>query len=403
MSTEVHLSTKAGVGFSKQTESKQAGMEAAKAAMAEAGGRADLVIVYSTSKHDPKGLAEGIRSVVGKEARMIGGWGVGIITKDQIAYGGYEVGVAVVNSTTAKYDLFIQPNLNKDEAAAGEALGKQIRAKGYGDDASLLLMYDSIKDTKPSLNMATPMLEGMGKALGKWPSAAGVGLLGDMQFNLTSQWFDDRIETQSLMALAFSGSVRMDTVIMHGCKPSGGYHKITKTDGPVVLEIDNRPAVDVVGELLGGSKSWEEYPLFVTLGVNKGGKFDAFKEDNYANRLCMGVDRERKGLIMFEPDLKPGMEVQLMRRSIDFDYMKERVDNLFSKVGDRKPFLAIYIDCAGRASAYCNTDREEAAEIQKWVASRVPTLGLYSGVEIAKVGNDMQALDWTGVLCVFSE
>ena len=26
----------------------------------------------------------------------------------------------------------------------------------------------------------------------------------------------------------------------------------------------------------------------------------------------------------------------------------------------------------------------------------------YPGVEIAKVGNDIQALDWTGVLCIFS-
>lgn len=33
----------------------------------------------------------------------------------------------------------------------------------------------------------------------------------------------------------------------------------------------------------------------------------------------------------------------------------------------------------------------------------MPLLGLYSGVEIARVGGQMQALDWTGVLCVFSE
>jgi hypothetical protein len=31
----------------------------------------------------------------------------------------------------------------------------------------------------------------------------------------------------------------------------------------------------------------------------------------------MGVDKDRGGLIMFEPDLTEGSEVQLMRRSID--------------------------------------------------------------------------------------
>jgi hypothetical protein len=208
------------------------------------------------------------------------------------------------------------------------------------------------------------------------------------------------------MALVVSGSGRLDSTIMHGCKPAGGYHKITKTDGATVLEIDGRPAVEVIAGLLGptSDKSWEDYPLFITLGVNRGGKFDDFKEDNYANRLCMSVDKERGGLVMFEPDLLPGHEVQLMRRDIDFKYVGVRAEELFKKLGSRKPFFSLYIDCAGRASAYCGTEGEEAAEVQKAMSARnVPLLGMYSGVEIARVGKTIQALDWTGVLCVFSE
>ena len=117
----------------------------------------------------------------------------------------------------------------------------------------------------------------------------------------------------------------------------------------------------------------------------------------------MAVDKERGGLIMFENDLKPGFAVQLMRRSIDFDYIGRRVADLLHRVGYRRPLFALYIDCAGRASAYCGSEREEAEEVQRVIGSRMPLLGMYSGVEIAKVGNDMQALDWTGVLCVFSE
>jgi len=106
---------------------------------------------------------------------------------------------------------------------------------------------------------------------------------------------------------------------------------------------------------------------------------------------------------MFEDDLKPGFEIQLMRRSIDFDYIGRRADELLERLAGRTPFFALYIDCAGRASAYCGTEREEAEEVQRVIGSRMPLLGMYAGVEIAKVGPDMQALDWTGVLCVFSE
>ena len=191
--------------------------------------------------------------------------------------------------------------------------------------------------------------------------------MGSMQWNPTFQWFDDRIEQHSAMALVLSGAARMDTIIMHGCRPAGSYHTITKAEGPLVLEIDGKPALDAIADLLGpdSDKSWEDYPLFVTLGVNKGDKFGQFKDENYANRLVMAIDRERRALVMFENDLKQGFEVQLMRRSIDFDYIGRRADELLGRLGGRTPFFALYIDCAARASAYCGTEREEAAEVQR--------------------------------------
>jgi len=404
------MATRAGVGFSENPKSKTAGMEAASAAMAEAGVDAcDLAIMYSTSKHDPAELRDGVRSVIGPEARLIGGYSIGTFTKDQLGYEGYQMGVAVISSDSMQVDMFIEKDLPDSEYDVGVALGEQVKSKEYAGTPNILLMYDSIKSKPPegvvfNMNLATPLIEGMGQSLETWPPAAGVGMIGDWQSSPTYQWFDDRIEQQSAMALVLSGGVRMDTIIMHGCKPSSGYHTITKAEHNVVLEIDGEPAVEAIAELLGDAfKSWEDYPFFVTLGLNKGDKFEEFKEEEYANRLVMGVDKDRGGLIMFEPDLQSGHEVQLMRRSIDFNYIGERVEDLLARVGDRKPFLALYIDCAGRASAYSGTEREEAEEVQKAIGTKMPLLGMYSGVEIAKVGEDMQALDWTGVLCVFSE
>lgn len=207
------------------------------------------------------------------------------------------------------------------------------------------------------------------------------------------------------MALVLSGGVQLDTIIMHGCKPSSDYHTVTKAEANVVLEIDNKRAVDMIAELLGpdAETGWEDFPLFLTLGVNKGDKYGEFKEDEYVNKLCMAVDAKRGGLVMFGPDLIVGSEVQLMRRALDFKYISQRTNELLERVGDRRPFFALYIDCCGRASAYCGTEGEEAEEVQKVIGPRMPLLGIYSGVEIAKVAGNIQELDWTGVLCVFSE
>lgn len=403
------MATKVGVGYSEDATSYEAGAEAARAALLDADLAAcNLVLLFATEKHNPERLRDGVRAVVGSAARLIGGYSVGIITKDRLGYEGYQVGVAVMSSDSVTIDMFIETGLVGNEHQVGVALAEQIKRRHYEGTPNLLLMYDSVIRSAAqglALNMATPLIEGISEAIGAWPRAAGVGMVGSMQWNPTFQWFDDRIEQHSAMALVLSGGVRMDTTVMHGCRPASGYHAITKAEGPLILEIDGKPALDAIADLLGpdSDKSWEDYPLFVTLGVNKGDKFGPFHEEDYANRLVMAVDQERRALVMFENDLKPGFEVQLMRRSIDFDYIARRADELLGRLRGHAPIFAFYIDCVGRAGAYCGSEREEAEEVQRVIGSRMPLLGVYSGVEIAKVGQDMQALDWTGVLCVFSE
>ncbi len=406
------MATKVGVGFSEDSNSLEAGKEAAQTAMQESGiETCDLAMVFSTSKHDPVQLHAGVRSVIGTSARVIGGYTNGIITKDKLGYDGYQMGVALLSSDSVDVDLFMEKGIAGNELNAGRALGDQIKNKDFGGPPNILLMYDFVRG-KPAegqswnINWATRLIEGMDQSLDSWPSAAGFGMMGDWQCNPTFQWFDDRIEQHTALALVLSGGVRMDTIIMHGTRPSSGYHTITKAEENIVLEIDGKKAVDVMAELLGPEayEKWLDYPFFTTFGINKGDKFGEFKEENYANRLVSGVDKERGGIIMFEPDLKVGTEVQLMRRSFsDCGYIRRYAEDILERIGERNPFFTFYIDCAGRAAAYSGMEGEEAEEVQKIIGSRMPLLGVYTGTEIAKVGGDMQAMVWTGVLCVFSE
>lgn len=296
-------------------------------------------MMFSTSKQNPVHLRDGLRSAVGPQTRLVGGYAMGVVTADYLGYEGYQVGVAVLSADAGQdIDLFSEGPLPDNEFNVGLALGKQIRSKEYRGEPNIFLMYDSIKERPKagfSLNMALPLLEGLGQGLGTWPPAAGVGMFGDMEGEMGYQWIDDRLEQGSAAALVLSGGVRMDTVIMHGCKPASGYHTVTRTEGAVVLEIDGKPAVEAVADLLGpgSEKNWEDYPLFITFGVNRGEKFGPFNEDEYQNRLVMAVDKERGGLLMFESDLKAGSEVQLMRRSIDFTYMEQRVNTSTSGSG----------------------------------------------------------------------
>jgi hypothetical protein len=405
------MATIAGVGSSESPDSRAAGIETARAALREAGSDGcDLALLFHTAKHDPRQFHDGVRSVVGSSARLIGGYAGGIITRDYLGYDGYQSAVAVLSSDTVKIDMFIEHGLNEHgEHEIGRRLGRQIRSKWYHGKPGLIYMYDSVKSFSATggfdMNIGTHLMEGLSESLDSWPSAAGMGMIGNIQFNPTFQFFDDQIVQQAAMALVLHGSSRLDTIVMHGCKPASAYHTVTRADRNVVLEIDGKPALDAVAKMLGpdSDRGWQDYPLFITLGVNKGKKFGEYKEEEYANRLCMAIDQQRRGLVMFEPDLTPGTEIQLMRRSVDFDYIRQRAQQLHDDLGPRKPFLALYIDCMGRAASYCGSDGEEGAEVQKVIGSQMPLLGMYTGVELGAVGGRQQALDWSGVLCVFSE
>ena len=72
--------------------------------------------------------------------------------------------------------------------------------------------------------------------------------------NAVAQWFDDQVLHRA-MARAVRG-VQMDTIILHGCRPTSRYITITKSEGARVLEIEGQTAVDFIRGLV-PDKQWE--------------------------------------------------------------------------------------------------------------------------------------------------
>ncbi len=230
---------------------------------------------------------------------------------------------------------------------------------------------------------------------------AGAGLIDALQPTYSHVLTERGPDPDGAVAVAFRDGLRMDSVVLHGCRPAGAYHTITEVEGPVVLGIDGRPALEVVDELLGGAVPREEYGFRVILGVNRGELFAPFDEESYQTRLCLTVDEARGGLVMFEPDLEPGTQVQLMRVSNDLGYIAARVEGLLAQVGGRTPVLALYADCAGRTVLGSALSDEEGHAVRAAVGD-IPLLGFYSGVEIGPVAGSSRPLDWTGVLCLIT-
>ena len=397
---------KVGVGYYDDPDSQIAGLEVARRAIADAGrdDTCDMALLFTTSTHNARQLRAAVVSVIG-DVPVYGGGAVGIITNKEFGYAGDQVGLALFWLEDDSCDVFLVDELDQGEAAAGRRLGVQLKDHGVTPDSSMMMFYDAIEQTDQGIRilMATWLLEGIREGLGFLPAISGAGIQGDHICTPTAEFLGDTIGQHQVMALSFSDSIRIDSTIVHGCRPASAYYTVTKSEGPVILEINGEPAIDFIDQVLDSAIAPEQYPFFLLFGINHGEAWGEYDENNYASRLCLGLDPGRRGIVMFEPDMVEGTRFQLMFRSLDLDYMKPKIESLFEQLGDREPVLAMYIDCAGRCAGYGGVDLEDAVVVQEVVGGRVPVLGLYTGVEIAPTGGRSRGLDWTGVFCLLSQ
>ncbi|HEY9346452.1 MAG TPA: FIST C-terminal domain-containing protein, partial [Inquilinus sp.] len=198
-----------------------------------------------------------------------------------------------------------------------------------------------------------------------------------------------------------------DTVILHGCRPVSTFMEITRIEGAEVFELDGRPALDVIERMLGvtlGSTSSHDLSLIATLGEKQGDPYAAYDENSYVNRLILRANRATGSITLFEKDFRQGTRVQIMSRdnALMLDSVRNGIRAINQEQRGRQPLLALYIDCAGRASARSGASIEEARLVADGLDPAIPFLGFYSGVEIAPFDGYSRPLDWTGLLTVLS-
>jgi len=405
---------KAGAGYSNKKDPFAAGREAAENAMKSQGiERADLVIAFRRGYLDLGEFLKGLMSVTGKSTPVIGGSAIGVITNNELSYSRYASGAVVLSSGKLTSRIFCAGDLDKGEEKAGEDLGEMLSKEKGGKLA--LLFYDSVRrppvdGMPPVLNSSSLLLRGIRKHFNKQIPVVGAGLIGEFDFNFTGQFCGSYIGAQKAVAALLDGDFNVYTRITHGCTPLDGiYYNITRVEGSIIYELDNKPITDVIDDLY-GARSWrEQKPVkLLTIGVDCGNRYDLVEESTCINRLILGALPDGEGISIFESDLETGTPIRFMVRDTDEMMRSARINaegimEEIIKKGE-KPVFGLYIDCAGRTAEYQNIISEEAEIIQDvFSLYGVQLFGFYSGVEIAPMLEKSRGLDWTGVLLVFSE
>ncbi len=234
-----------------------------------------------------------------------------------------------------------------------------LAGRSEADAQAILLFYDSVKSTPPlTVNLASQLIKGVERGLGG-PHAPvlGGGMINDYQWCGSHVFANDHAMKQHAVGVVVSGDCSVHHAISHGCEPASDYHTITSIDGPIVRELDGRPALDVIEDIIGAgaARDWQQYSLLVTLGANYGSDpYGDFDENEYVNRLIAAANPDDGSVVLFESDFGVGEKVQVMRRSNEhmLSSAREMSNSVLRSVGTGDPFLALYIDCAGRTSGF---------------------------------------------------
>ncbi|MFE0758745.1 FIST signal transduction protein [Inquilinus sp. NPDC058860] len=367
-----------------------------------------LLIVFCGGKLNEMEVLRTFRARFGN-IPVVGGAGAGAIATGKFGYSGLEVSVLAFTDQRLTPRVFAVPDLRiGEEVAAGHLAQKMKPFLSDGD--TVTLFFDSVATNKPlRLHYASPIVKGFCNGCAPIrPQVLGGGTLTD--FNFGDAWvFDgDEIRRHGLVALLWPSVITAETFVLHGCVPASAFLEITKIDGAVVYELDHQPALRVLESRLGlpftTPDADRSLTLLATLGQKQGDPYAyPYDENAYVNRLILSADAEAGSVTLFEPDFAEGARVQIMSRDSSFmlDSVRRGVRAANEVIAEGDALLALYINCAGRASRLSGARTEETEILTNGLSPSIPLVGFYSGVEIAPFADDSpRALDWTGLLAI---
>jgi hypothetical protein len=209
-------------------------------------------------------------------------------------------------------------------------------------------------------------------------------LAGDgWKFDHTLIRSDREVKEFQSVAVGFYGdSLHIEVGHATGWEEFGAERVITKSEGHVVYEIDDKPALKLYEDYLGEFiKDLPTSGLRFPLSVRENG------DDNELARVMMGINEDKS--LVFGVDIPQGSIVRLMKTNVK--NLIEGAESLAKGIGihNEYPSLAIAISCSARRSVLKQLVGEELEALRESLSKNTHICGFYSYGEIAPFADNL--------------
>lgn len=239
-----------------------------------------------------------------------------------------------------------------------------------------------------------------------FPSSSKVGGLasGGTSPGSVALFLDEKVFADGVIGVALGGNVAVDTVVAQGCRPVGPLLQVTACRGNFLYELDGRPALEVLREVLMGLDERDRRLAGTALFV--GFLMDEFVEEpqtgDFLVRNLMGVDPQH-GAVAVGENLQQGMRVRFHLRdattsaedlhTLLLSYEKGLSDN-------SAPAGALLFSCLGRGQHLYGQPNFDTGVFHEHLGD-VPVGGFFCNGEIGPVGGSTFLHGYTSSIGLF--
>jgi hypothetical protein len=219
------------------------------------------------------------------------------------------------------------------------------------------------------------VLEEFKKNLGELFPVFGGSAADQWKFEKTFQFHKNKVLTDAVPFLIFSGPLIFGSGVKSGWSPIGDPGIITQVDKNVLFKIDDMTAIEFFEQYLGENISNPgEYPLAI---------FENEKSDEFYLRAALMLNQE-DGSAVFAGDIPNNKKVQITLANTNqiLAASKESINQSIETYKGEKPEVALCFSCSGRRQVL-GTRVSEEYQLLKGLNSEFKIFGFYGFGEIA--------------------
>jgi small ligand-binding sensory domain FIST len=390
---------RAAVGISTETNSARAALEVSRQVADTLDGQnPNWCIAFVSAEHrdNVRVIVETVSGALGTPY-VAGCSASGVFAAEQEIEQGPAVGVLAVASDQLAATPFLFHDEGDHGLTAGIRLGQRLAGSRGSED--LLLVWPDPFKVRPDR-----LLQSLDALLGGVPVVGGAASVSGAD-GPTFQFCGTECEASAVSGVRLGGRFRHVIGVTQGCRPLGEPLRVTRSHENLLLEIEGRPALELMRERapegLVQDLNWGLNFLSVGLLPDLG--IPCVRPGEYLVRNIVTADPDT-GVLAIADNVEEGQHIIFVHR--EPDAARQDLVRMLEQVSPERTGLdykfGLYFNCLARGRSLYREDGIDSSLLARALPG-VPTLGFFCNAEIGPIQGENRLFTYTGVLLLVAE